>query len=88
MLSECLPTLDETLSYYDIPYKSYILMFHPVTTDKNIGEYSTNLVEAVLEDNGNYIAVNLIMTWEVRKSIELCLFWKVTPDFYFSISTF
>ena len=58
MFSENLPTLNETLSYYNIPYKSYnILMYHPITTDKNNKEYATNLVEAVLEDNGNYIVI-------------------------------
>ena len=58
MFSENLPSVNEALSYYDIPFDDYnILMFHPVTTEKNIGLYANNLAEAVLEDNGNYIII-------------------------------
>jgi UDP-N-acetylglucosamine 2-epimerase (hydrolysing) len=58
MFSENLPTVNEALSYYGIPFDNYnILMFHPVTTENNIGLYATNLAEAVLEDNGNYIII-------------------------------
>ena len=58
MFSENLPTVNEALSYYGIPFDNFnILMFHPVTTENNIGLYATNLAEAVLEDNGNYIII-------------------------------
>lgn len=58
MFSENLPTIYETLEYYDIPYKNYnILMYHPVTTERNNKECATSLVQAVLEDEGNYIVI-------------------------------
>ena len=58
MFSENLPTIYETLEYYDIPYENYnILMYHPVTTERNNKEYATSLVQAVLEDEGNYIVI-------------------------------
>ena len=58
MFSEKLPTINETLGYYGIPYEKYnILMYHPVTTQKNNKECATNLVKAVLEDDGNYIVI-------------------------------
>ena len=58
MFSENLPTIYETLEYYDIPYENYnILMYHPVTTERNNKEYATSLVKAVLEDEGNYIVI-------------------------------
>jgi len=58
MFSDNLPTLEEALSYYDIPFGNYsILMFHPVTTEKNIEEYANNLIDSVLEDDNNYIVI-------------------------------
>ena len=58
MFSENLPTIYETLEYYDIPYENYnILMYHPVTTERNNKECATSLVQAVLEDEGNYIVI-------------------------------
>lgn len=58
MFSENLPTIYETLKYYDIPYENYnILMYHPVTTERNNKECATSLVQAVLEDEGNYIVI-------------------------------
>ena len=58
MFSEKLPTIEETLGYYGIPYENYnILMYHPVTTERNNKQYATSLVKAVLEDEGNYIVI-------------------------------
>jgi UDP-N-acetylglucosamine 2-epimerase (hydrolysing) len=58
MFSESLPSLNEAVDYYDIPFKRFnILMFHPVTTENNIAEYANNLVDSVLEDDGNYIVI-------------------------------
>ncbi len=58
MFSENLPTINETLGHYDIPYEKYnILMYHPITTERNNKEYATCLVQAVLEDDGNYIVI-------------------------------
>ena len=58
MFSDSLPNINEALTYYDIPFKSFsILMFHPVTTDKNFEQYSNHLVDCVLEDDSNYIVI-------------------------------
>ena len=58
MFSENLPTIYETLEYYDIPYENYnILMYHPITTERNNKEYATSLVQAVLEDDDNYVVI-------------------------------
>ena len=58
MFSESLPSLNEAVDYYDIPFKRFnILMFHPVTTENKIAEYANNLVNSVLEDDGNYIVI-------------------------------
>lgn len=58
MFSESLPSLNEAVDYYDIPFKRFnILMFHPVTTENNIAEYANNLVDSVLEDDGSYIVI-------------------------------
>ena len=58
MFSENLPTINEALGYYNIPYVNYnILMYHPITTERNNKEYATSLVQAVLEDDGNYIVI-------------------------------
>ena len=58
MFSESLPSLNEAVNYYDVPFKRFnILMFHPVTTENKIAEYANNLVNSVLEDDGNYIVI-------------------------------
>ncbi len=73
MFSENLPNLDEALNYYGIPYENYnILMYHPITTDTNNCEYATNLVQAVLEEDGNYIVIkpnNDMGTKEVNQAL-------------------
>lgn len=73
MFSENLPNLDEALSYYDIPYENYnILMYHPVTTDTNNLDYATSLVQAVLEEDGNYLVIkpnNDMGTKEVNQAL-------------------
>ena len=58
MFSENLPRINDALAYYDIGFESYnILMFHPVTTEKNMEEYANQLIDCVLEDDGNYIVI-------------------------------
>jgi UDP-N-acetylglucosamine 2-epimerase (hydrolysing) len=59
MFSNTLPSLDEALEYYEIPFDKFaVLMFHPVTTEvEQIGYYSELLVEALAEDNSNYIVI-------------------------------
>lgn len=59
MKSDKLPTLEEALSHYEIPFTDYnILLFHPVTTEVNeIGKYASNVVEAVKKSKQNYVVV-------------------------------
>lgn len=54
-----LPDLDHVKNYYDIDFGSYaIVMFHPVTTEvDSIGDYTRELVEAVLASSKNYIVI-------------------------------
>jgi UDP-N-acetylglucosamine 2-epimerase (hydrolysing) len=59
MLSKKLPSLREVKKRYDIQFKNYsVLMFHPVTTEaEKMGEYSDNLVKAVLDSGLNYVVI-------------------------------
>lgn len=59
MFSKNLPDLSDVKKHYNINFSSYaILMFHPITTEyKNIREYISNLVSALLEDNHNYVVI-------------------------------
>ncbi len=59
MLSDKLPSLEESLNWYQIHFKKYaILMYHPVTTEnETIGEKIKAVVDAVLESGRNYIVV-------------------------------
>lgn len=59
MLSQRLPSLEETLEHYDITFENYaILMFHPVTTEiENIAEQANNLVDAALSSNKNFVVI-------------------------------
>ena len=59
MFSDNLPSLDEAKKYYEIPFQNYgIAMFHPVTTEAAyMQEYAKSFVEALLEDDHNYVVV-------------------------------
>ncbi|GGF68843.1 UDP-N-acetylglucosamine 2-epimerase [Wenyingzhuangia marina] len=59
MFSKNLPTLDKVKSYYEIPFNNYgVLMYHPVTTEsENMEMYANNLVDALLEDDKNYVVI-------------------------------
>lgn len=59
MFSSNLPTLEEAKHYYEIAFEEYaVAMFHPVTTEvKYMQEYATNFVNALLQDNHNYVVV-------------------------------
>lgn len=59
MMSDKLPTLEEALTKYEIPFRDYgILMYHPVTTEYDvIGDKVRNLVDAALDSGKNFIAV-------------------------------
>lgn len=59
MKSKELPSLIEVQEYYDISFESFhIVMFHPVTTEvENFKEYTSNLVNALLEANENFVLI-------------------------------
>lgn len=59
MFSTNLPELEEVKQYYEIAFEEYaVAMFHPVTTEvKYMQEYATNFVNALLQDNHNYVVV-------------------------------
>lgn len=59
MLSGELPEIQEVKEYYDIPFEKYaVAMFHPVTTEaEKIEQYAQNFVQALLQDNHNYVVI-------------------------------
>ena len=59
MFSNALPELEEVKRYYEIGFPEYaVAMFHPVTTEvKEMQDYAANFVNALLQDNHNYIVV-------------------------------
>jgi UDP-N-acetylglucosamine 2-epimerase (hydrolysing) len=59
MISNELPTLDETKAHYDVSFDEYgILMYHPVTTEyHNAGINVKNLVDAIIDSKKNYIII-------------------------------
>lgn len=59
MFSSNLPILEEAKQYYEIAFDDYaVAMFHPVTTEvKYMQEYATSFVNALLQDNHNYVVV-------------------------------
>jgi UDP-N-acetylglucosamine 2-epimerase (hydrolysing) len=54
-----LPTLDEVMSHYKIPFDDFgILLFHSVTTDaENFAVYSHELVEAINLSGRNFVVI-------------------------------
>ncbi|HEY0046979.1 MAG TPA: UDP-N-acetylglucosamine 2-epimerase [Flavobacterium sp.] len=59
MFSSDLPSLQDAKEHYEIKFDSFaIAMFHPVTTEsKNMQEYATAFVNALLDDHHNYIVI-------------------------------
>ena len=59
MLSENLPSLEEVMDYYEIPFDEYaISIFHPVTTEiEGMDEYASSYVNAIHESGLNYVAI-------------------------------
>jgi UDP-N-acetylglucosamine 2-epimerase (hydrolysing) len=59
MFSNNLPSLETTKDYYQIDFDKFaIVMFHPVTTEvKEMKEYATNFVSALLKDTHNYVVI-------------------------------
>lgn len=59
MISDTLPTLEESKKYYDLSFKNYgVVLFHPVTTEyKHMRKISRNFVDALLESDREYLVV-------------------------------
>lgn len=59
MFSDELPTLEEAKKHYDLEFTDFaIAMFHPVTTEsKHMEQYAKDFVEALLQDNHNYVVI-------------------------------
>lgn len=59
MFSENLPDLATAKKYYEIEFEHYaVAMFHPVTTEaKYMQQYADDFVDALLEDNHNYVII-------------------------------
>lgn len=59
MFSDTLPDLATAKNYYEITFDQYaVVMFHPVTTEaKYMQQYADDFVEALLEDNHNYVVI-------------------------------
>jgi UDP-N-acetylglucosamine 2-epimerase (hydrolysing) len=75
MLSNKLPTLQEVLNRYSIPFHSFgILIFHPITNEiEALREHAVNVCEAVLKSSKNYIVIkpnNDLGTEIIQKELE------------------
>lgn len=59
MNSEKLPSLEKAKQRYDIDFEDYgILIYHPVTTEvENVREKISEVVDAIIESQKNYIAI-------------------------------
>jgi UDP-N-acetylglucosamine 2-epimerase (hydrolysing) len=59
MLSPKLPSIEQALSYYNIPFSEYaITLLHPVTTDiKQTRQMARNVTDAMLLSNDNFIVI-------------------------------
>lgn len=59
MFSDDLPDLETVKKYYQVPFEKFALvMFHPVTTEyKEMERYADDFVNALLDDNHNYIVI-------------------------------
>lgn len=59
MLSPTLPTEQQALDYYGIPFQEYgIMMYHPVTTEYDIvGDHICAVVDALIQSKKNYIVI-------------------------------
>jgi UDP-N-acetylglucosamine 2-epimerase (hydrolysing) len=59
MLSDKLPSFEEVIKYYEVPFVDYaISIFHPVTTEVDkMDQYAENYVSALEKSNANYIVI-------------------------------
>ena len=59
MLSDQLPSFDEVVGNYEIPFTDFaISMFHPVTTEiENMDVYADQYVNALIDSGENYVVI-------------------------------
>ena len=59
MLSNKLPTVQEVLNRYSIPFEQYgILIFHPVTSEiDNLQDYAARVCQAISKSSKNYVVI-------------------------------
>ncbi|MDH3212870.1 MAG: UDP-N-acetylglucosamine 2-epimerase [Myxococcales bacterium] len=59
MMSDSLPTIDESLARYEIPFNDYALvLFHPVTTEvAQMREHAELFVGALLDSQRDYVVI-------------------------------
>ena len=59
MLSDDLPSLEDSMKHYDLPWKNFSLFcYHPVTTEiSEIRNNIENIYYAILESNLNYVII-------------------------------
>ena len=64
LFSETLPNLKTVKTYYNIPFESYaVVLFHSVTTaHQETAKHADDFVQALLEDNQNYVVIYPIAT--------------------------
>lgn len=59
MMSDMLPSFEEALCRYSIPFREYaILMYHPVTTEAALlSKHAKQVVDAVISSGQNYVVI-------------------------------
>lgn len=59
MMSDMLPSFEEALGRYSIPFREYaILMYHPVTTEAALlSKHAKQVVDAVISSGQNYVVI-------------------------------
>jgi UDP-N-acetylglucosamine 2-epimerase (hydrolysing) len=59
MISNSLPSINEALKRYEIPFEEYLIfMYHPVTTELSVlREHINSILEALVESQKKYVAI-------------------------------
>ncbi len=58
LLNKNLPSYKDTITRYEISFKEYaVVLFHPVTTEKNFEDNADKFIESVLKMNENFIVI-------------------------------
>ena len=83
MFSDSLPLLHTVKNYYEIGFDNFgIVMFHPVTTEvKDMALYAINFVNALLDDNHNFVVIFPNNDLGSKTILEAYLLLKNNPRF-------